>query len=187
VGYSLDVLRNVLDGQQLPLPEWNDWGGFLGRGFKLMVALVVWALPAIIVAIPLGIGSALLSNQQRGSANAGGVTLVVCGSCLMILWALVIALFTPAIYIRMARTGRLGSAFEFGKLWDLTRANLSKVIVAIVLVWLAGLIGSIVAGLGVLLIVIGLLVSIPFAALWQTLVQAHLFGQVGATSTVPLE
>ena len=186
-GYSLVALRNVMDGHEHPLPEWNDFGGFLVFGIKLAVALFVWALPAIVVALPLGIGTALLSNSQNSSANAGGVSLLVCGSCLMILWALLVALFTPAIYIRLARTGRLGSAFAFGKLWELTRANLGSVIVAIVLVWLAGLIASIVAPFGVLIVVIGLLITVPFAVFWPTLVQAHLFGQVGAASTISVE
>jgi len=187
LGYSLVALRNVMDGQERPLPEWNDFGGFLVLGIKLAAALFVWALPAIVAALPLGIGSALLSNSMDSGATAGGVTLVVCGSCLMILWALLVALITPAIYIRLARTGRFGSAFALGKLWEFTRANLGSVIVALVLVWLAGLIASIVAPLGVLIVVIGLLITIPFAVLWQSLVQAHLFGQVGVASPIPVE
>ena len=35
LGYTLDVTRNVMDGQPNPLPEWNDWEGFLMRGLKL--------------------------------------------------------------------------------------------------------------------------------------------------------
>jgi hypothetical protein len=186
-GYGPVALRNVMDGQEHPLPEWDNFGGFLGLGFKLAAALFVWALPAIAFSLPLGIGSALLSNSQTSGANAGGITLVVCSSCLVILWSLLIVLFTPAIYIRLARTGRFGSAFAFGKLWELTRANLGKVIVALVLVWLAGLIASFIAPFGALLIIIGLFVTVPLAILWQLLVQAHLFGQVGAASTVSVE
>ncbi|PKO21777.1 MAG: hypothetical protein CVU38_12955, partial [Chloroflexi bacterium HGW-Chloroflexi-1] len=29
MGYTLDVVRNTMDGRQYPLPEWEDWGGFL--------------------------------------------------------------------------------------------------------------------------------------------------------------
>jgi hypothetical protein len=178
-GYTLVALRNVMDGQEHPLPEWDNFGGFLVLGFKLAVALFVWALPAIVVGLPLtGIGSVILSNSQSGGANFGGISLVTCGACLMILWMLLVALFTPGIYIRLARTGRFGSAFAFGKLWELTRANLGNVIIALVLVWVAGLIGSFVSVL---------VITVPLVILWQSLVQAHLFGQIGASSAVSVE
>ena len=55
--------------------------------------------------------------------------------------------------------------------------NLGNVIIAILLTLVAGLIASVIAGLGVVAIVIGLLVTIPFANLWQYLVQAHLLAR----------
>ncbi len=187
MGYSLDTLRNVMEGRQHPLPEWEDWGGFLIRGLKLIGAFIVWALPLIVLAIPLGIGSTWIDSNSNssGAMQAFGTLLVVCGSCLTLVWGLFLALISPAIYVRLAHTDRFSSAFELGKLWAFTRSNLSNVIIAILLTWLAGLIASIIAGLGILALVIGLLVSIPFAQLWQYLVQAHLFGQIGASSVEP--
>lgn len=180
-GYTLDTLRNVMYGQEHPLPDWEDWGGFLKRGFRLVAAFFIWALPAILVSIPLGLGSAL-AEDGSGGMGAIAALLIICSSCLLILWGLFLALLTPAIYIRVTRTERFAAAFEFGKLWSFTRDNIGNVIIAILLVWLAGLIASLIAGLGVIALVIGVLVTFPFANLWQYLVQAHLFGQIAANS-----
>jgi hypothetical protein len=185
VGYALDALRNVSDGKEFPMPEWNEWGGFLLRGLKLTIALVVWSLPIFIIMIPLFIGTALTGNQNN-SGTAFGVLLITCSSCLMFLWGLFVWLISPAIYIRLAVTGRLGAAFEVGKLWALTRDNLGNVILALILVFVAGLMAAVVGSLGMLLCV-GFLITVPFATLWQYLVQAHLFGQIGRHSVTPIE
>jgi hypothetical protein len=185
VGYTLDALRNVVDGKEFPMPEWNEWGGFLARGLKLTIAFVVWSLPIFIIMIPLFIGTALTSNQSS-SGTAFGVLLITCSSCLTFLWGLFLLLISPAIYIRLAVTGRLGAAFEVGKLWALTRDNLGNVILALILVLVAGLIASVIGSLGLVLCV-GFLVTVPFATLWQYLVQAHLFGQIGRSAITPIE
>lgn len=188
LGYCLDVLRNVYTGSAFPLPEWEDWGGFLARGFKLLVAFFVWLLPLFVISIPVFIGAALASEQGSGGTGAAfGVLFIILASCLMLLWGLFVLLLSPAIYIRLAVTGRLGAAFEVGRLWDLTRDNLGNVIMAILLTIVAGIIASIAGSLGFILLLIGVLVTIPAATLWQYLVQAHLYGQIGRTSVTPVE
>lgn len=181
LGYTLDVLRNVANGYERPLPEWQDWGGFLARGFKLFAAFLVWALPAILIGIPLSIGSAL-ADQNSGGMGAIAAILIACSSCLLILWGIFLTLLSPAIYVRIAQTDRFAAAFEFSRLWAFTRDNLGNIIIAILLTWVAGLIASIVAPLGLIALIIGVLVTLPFAMLWQYLVQAHLFGQIAHTS-----
>ena len=189
LGYCLDVLRNVNNGREHPLPEWEDWGGFLGRGFKLVVAFLVWCLPLFLIMIPVIIGAALADgrNSSGGAGAAFGTLFVICASCLLMLWGLFVVLISPAIYIRLAVTDRLGAAFEISKLWALTRDNLGPIIVAILLAIVAGILASIAGSLGFILLVIGALVTIPAATLWQYLEQAHLYGQIGRTTVTPVE
>lgn len=179
-GYSVDVVRNVRRRASYPLPEWEDWGGFLSRGFKLFVAMLVWALPIIALMIPIVISAALMDNNGRGSGmEAIGIPIMVCSYCLVILWSLFLALISPAIYVRIATTDRLSSAFELGRVWGFTRDNLGHIIIVLLLGIVAGLIASIVAPLGLVALLIGVLVTLPLASLWQTLVNAHLYGQIG--------
>jgi hypothetical protein len=181
-GYSLVVTRNVLDGHQYPLPEWDDWGQLFMRGVKLAVVYLVWSLPLIIVAIPTGIGSSLMNSSHNGTANALGGLFTVCGGCFGFLWGLVLALFSPALYVRLAQTNDIAAGFDFPRLWAFTRNNLANVIIALLVMIVVGLVASIAAFAGIIALVIGLLVTVPFASLWQTLVQAHLFGQVGVAA-----
>ena len=186
LGYTVDVVRNVMNGVERPLPEWSDWGGFMSRGFKVLAAMFIWSLPAVLLVIPLAIGSALTNQGQGGEAI--GISIVACGSCLLLLWGLFVTLVTPAIYVRIAATDRFSSAFEFGKMWAFTRDNLGNVVIAQVLVVIVvGLIASVIAMLGLVAVCIGVFITLPFAILWQYLVQAHLFGQIAKYSVSPVD
>lgn len=190
-GYTIVVLRNVMHGSERPLPEWENWGDFLARGFKVAAATFVWTLPALLLMIPLVIGGMLTDQNQSaaalGGAEALGIGIVLCGTCLMILWGLFVALITPAIYVRIAETDRFGSAFNFAAMWAFTRDNIGNIILALLLLIVVGFIASIVAGLGFIALVVGVLITMPFAMLWQYLVQAHLFGQIGKYSVTPVD
>lgn len=185
MGYSLDVLKNVAERRAHPLPEWEDWGGFLVRGLMLAGASLIWSLPAVLAILPMMLGGALLEGDS--GAGALGIVLVLSTSCLLMLWLLFFTLISPAIYARLACTRRFSAAFDFAQIWAFTRDNLGSVIIAIVLTWVAGLVAAIVGSLGLMALVIGVLVSVPFASFWQYLVQAHLFGQIAAQDATGIE
>jgi len=186
-GYSLVALDNVRLGHEHPLPEWQDWGRFFMLGLKVFVALFIWALPVMIGFVPVLAGGVLSDNGNSSGTGPIAALLIMCGSCLMILWGLFITLLTPAIYARVAATNRFAAAFDLGRIWEFTRDNLGNVIVAILLVWLAGIIAAVLGMMGLLLLCIGVMVTIPLASLWQYLVQAHLFGQIAAQSVTAIE
>lgn len=186
MGYTVDVVRNVMMRRERPLPEWEDWGGFLGRGFKVFVALFVWALPIIILIAPLAIVGAL-AEQNGGGMEAIAVIVMICGVCLTFIWGIFYALITPAIYARIAATDRLSAAFEVGKIWAFTRDNLGNVIITILLGIVASLIASLGATLGLVGLCVAVLVTLPLASLWQMLVNAHLYGQIAAESVTAVD
>jgi hypothetical protein len=179
-GYCLDVTRNVIRRERYPLPEWDDWGGFFVKGLKITLAILIWSLPLLLAMAPITFGSIWMGNDTGDGAAFGGIFLLMCGLCLAVLWAIFVTVISPAIYVRLAQTGRFASAFEVGELWNFTGRNLGNIIIAVILALVAGLIASAVGGLGVLLCGVGMLVTIPAATIWQYLVTAHLFGQVGA-------
>lgn len=185
-GYTIDVVRNVLDGKEYPLPDWQDWSGFLTRGLKLFGVMIILALPFIPIMIPFGIGSALASSENQ-AVNVIGVLFMVFGFGLALLYGLFLVLIQPAIYVRLARTDRFAAALDVGRLWGFTVANIGNVIIALLLTIVTGLIAAIISPLGLLAFIIGVLVTILFASFWQMLVQAHLYGQVGALSKTAIE
>lgn len=179
-GYSLDVLRNVRAGSTRPLPEWRDqWGEWLVEGLKLLLITFVWSLPIIVLNMFNGIGSSMLDSGSGLLNLFGGVTVAAAG-CLGLLWGIVLALATPAIYLRLAETRELSSGFQFNAIYVWTRDRIGDVVIAVLLSVLLSLalllVGAVV---GVLLCGVGLALTLPAAAMLSTLVTVHLYAQIG--------
>ena len=179
-GYSLDVLRNVRAGSAQPLPEWRDrWGEWLVEGLKLTLVVLVWSLPLIVLNVFTGIGGSMV-DMRGGLFNVFGAVLVFGVSLLMLFWGVVVALVTPAIYLRLAETRDMASGFQFNAIYVWTRDHIGDVVIAVVLSTLLTLalvlVGSVV---GILLCGIGLILTLPAAAMLSTLVTVHLYAQIG--------
>ena len=180
IGYALDVLRNVRNGEQYPMPEWKDrWGEWLVQGVRLVIAVIVWALPAIIVGMATIVPVALTNSNSNFWTTIGGLG-IACLWCLVVLWSIIVALVLPGISIRLAETEKLGATLAFGDILTFTRQHIGDVIIVTLLVMVASVVVSLIATVvGTLLCLVGLIVTIPAGTLITYLIQAHLYAQVG--------
>jgi hypothetical protein len=168
IGYMIQVVRNVRAGQPLPLPEWDQFGQYFMDGLWIFLIVLVWSIPALLVACLQAIGGAAVANNDQ-LANTYGIV-SVCFSCLIALWSLVVAIFVPAILIRFAEVGDFMAGFRFSELFDFISANVGSYVIVLILMWVA----SLIASLGVILCVIGVI----FTQFWAYLVSGHLLGQL---------
>lgn len=180
MGYALDTLRNVRNGERYPMPEWKDrWGEWLVQGFRLLVAALVWALPAIVVGTATIVPVALTGAGDDFLATIGGLG-IACLSCLAGLWAVVVFLVLPGISIRIAEEEKLSAGLAFGDIIAFTRKHLGEVVIVTIVYLIASVVVSMVASMvGLLLCIVGLIVTVPAGTLITYLIQAHLYGQVG--------
>jgi len=184
-GYAIRLLQNVRDGVEYPLPEWDRWSEDLSVGFKYVVAVLVYALPLMVLWIPTAVGAAM-TDSSRG-AGFVGVPLLVLGMCLITIYGIFLALASPGITIAFARDNEIRSAFDVSAIWEWTRAHVGPVIVA-TLVYLAASMVLAIGGsiVGALLCVVGLIVTVPLATLLTTVVQYHLYGQLAREYGAPV-
>ena len=168
IGYMIQIIRNVREGQALPLPEWDEFGKYFVDGLWIFLIFLVWSIPIIIVACLYGIGAAAVGDSGDLQGAYGVVS--TCFSCLMVLWGFVIFAASPSIMIRFAESGQFNAGFQFGEIFSFISNNVGNYIIVIVLIWVAGLIAS----LGVILCVIGVI----FTQFWSYLVAGNLMGQL---------
>jgi len=109
LGYELKILRG-----ERPSPEVSDWGTLFINGIKYIVIGLIYAIPVIIVAIltiaPL-VMAGISGDETRIIAGVGSFLI---GIVVVVILAVIIALFEFIGVIRFARTGSMGEAFNFG-------------------------------------------------------------------------
>jgi Protein of unknown function (DUF4013) len=157
LGYNVETARDVASGGR-ELPPWTNIGQKLSDGFFLAVVLFIWGLPGWILSGGGGFQCVGSSCTYSPSALAplGG------------LYSLLLGLLTPAIWSQFIEGG-FGAAFDFRAIFR--RATLQPGMT--VIVWLMAIVAGIIGFLGVIVVGIGLLFTLPYAFA----VTANLYGQ----------
>lgn len=170
MGYVLEALKRSADGMDVPLPEWDHFGGKFVKGLMLFIIGLVYTIPIWLIACVLW-GLLFMAGAADSESLANVVALLnTCASCLYLVWMIVVWLVLPTAAIRFADTGEFMSAFQFGEIFSFITANLANYIVALILV----LVANFIAGFGIIACFVGVL----FTNFWSYLVMAHLLGQV---------
>jgi len=161
IGYYIAVLRNVVNGEEKTLPEWdNNWSkffsdGLLGAIIMLINFLVLGGLCAIIIV------SIAMLNDLETYEKVLGIIFTSLGTSISLM------LTTNLCFIQFAKTNDFAAAFRFSELLALLKNDWGNYLTIVVFVSI----------LNAILFVAGLVIFAPFTNFWGCLVQAHLFGQ----------
>jgi hypothetical protein len=167
VGYGLEVTKRVIKGDVEVLPDWSDFGGYLGKGFMVFLIALVYMLPVILIQ---SCSSIPFLFEYNDDAMLTIFTIVsICFGCFTTLYSIAAYLVLPAAVARYAATDDLGAAFKLKEIFATVKDNLGTY----GMVFLGGLIASVVASLGTIACVIGVL----FTSVYAMVVNGHLWGQ----------
>jgi hypothetical protein len=170
-GYMLETLKNVRDGRPTPLPEWANFGDLFSKGLMVFVIWLVYNLPSIIFSCASAGINIATANPDIDPDMATTLGIIsACVSCIQIIVSLIANALLPAGIIRYAEYGSLGSAFQFGEIFNFIKNNIGDYIIVVLLGWVAGLL----AAFGLILCLVGIF----FTGFWSTLVTANLYGQL---------
>ena len=170
LGYMLDVIRNVSQGRETPLPDWGeDFGGKFVRGFMYLVIAFIYTLPILVIYLVfIGITLAAASGADSDAAGAGVGILGCIMVPIIILGAIILGMMAQIAGVRYALTQDFGAAMRFGEVWAEFRNNLGTwgmlILYSIIVQVAVSLVASVTCGLGFLLsfygtIVLGFLVA----------------------------
>jgi len=166
MGYVLEVLRNVLNGREVPLPEvTEDFGAKLLSGLLLAVITFVYFLPLMVISVFLGIGASRITGLVENADQIGTVVAAWsgCFGCLST------GLLLPFAWSKYAESGEFAQAFKLGEIVGLLRENLGQAVIVMLISALAGMIAALA---GMVLCVIGMI----FTTFYAQLIGAYLYG-----------
>ncbi len=167
LGYLAQVARNLVADVKLPLPEWEDLGGFFNEGLRLFGISLIYCVPALFLMAVI-IPASILGDMDNPALQAFGAV-AGCVACLFVPLILVTVFFLPAAMMLAVVERRFGAAFEFGRIWQFVRNNIGNYLLAILIHIIAQHLG----GFGVALLCIGVI----FTGFWSFLITVHGFAQ----------
>jgi hypothetical protein len=186
-GYALQAINNVRGDKQPVLPEWHDFGKMWVDGLKLVVIGLIYSIPVWLIGLVTGTPVALVGmtsdNPDVVGATAGAA------ACLGGLLSLVVSAFIlfwllGAITNFAVKDGDFGAAFQFGRIWDIVKANIGKMVMAVIAVIVASVIVGLLAGVLLIIPCIGWIIAwvISFVATFYILlVLSYTCGHIAKT------
>lgn len=174
LGWMLEIGRRVAGGEAEVLPDWDDFGTYFVRGLKGLVVALVYALPLIILEACSLTLSMMGQNSNNLSTAATLVNLLI--GCVVFIYSIFMGFVMPAALMRFTMAAdSISEGLAFGKAISMVKDNLG----AYVIVFLGGLVAGLVAPLGLIACLIGIIITYPYAAA----VEGHLYGQAYAEAT----
>lgn len=137
IGYSVQIARQVLRGETPHMIPWEDWGGMLKDGAKLLGVRLVYSIPILIVASPLmlgGIAMPFMAESMNGSEVDTFIAIfsiiMMGGMCILIPISLPLAVIIPVAEMHVVDNDAFAAGFRFKEWWGILRANLGGFIAA---------------------------------------------------------
>jgi hypothetical protein len=178
LGWALDITRRVIHREERPLPE-LDFGKNLADGFKGFIISLVYAIPAIILALPPAIvNTATASSVDSSNSNGLGplaIIVMVCCYGLLFLYSLAMYVILPAALGNFVATENMSAGFRFSEVFGLVRTAPGAYLMVLLGMIIAGFIG----GLGAIACIIGVLATYAYAMA----IEGHLYGQAYLEAT----
>jgi hypothetical protein len=160
MGYLVELTQRVMRREQYPLPEWKDVGVKFVLGFKYMVVLFVYALPVILLSIPLMVLTAITAISDPSQTMSGLLAVYTFGFVLLLIpYILFFMLLTPIITYRFALREKISDGLDVGSiLGDFGRNWQNTLVVALISVGLESF-----AGIGILAFLVGIFFTMFYA------------------------
>ncbi len=169
MGYCAQLARNVIEGLESPLPEWDNLGEYFSEGLKLAAIVLIYTLPLIIFAAAVFVPAIVMAGSNHDVLSNLGGGMMTCAWCIFFPLSLLFAFYIPGALLFAVVERDFGAAFQVGRILGFIRDNLGNYVVAFVVYMVA----RFAAPLGLILCCIG----VVFTSFWAFLIMTHAFAQ----------
>ena len=166
MGYIARIMRQVFNGETPHMPAWDDWEAMLKDGLYLFGIRIVYALPLIIILLPLFFGMMFLPlwlNSNPGSDNSLVLLpFLFFGIAMIFIFPLSLALgiIVPTAELHTIAHNDFAAGFRIREWWAIFRANLGGFVLAYLVSMVASFVLTFIVQVAMITIV--LICVLPF-------------------------
>lgn len=179
IGYSAQISKQVLKGEQPHMIPWEDWGGLIKEGLRLFGIRMIYSLPILIIAMPvflMGIAMPVIAEGMNSNDAEGLIAvfslLMVAGMCLIIPISIPLIVIIPAAEMHVVEKDNFSAGFQFKEWWQILRTNLGGFIAAFGIYWALSMVLSFVMQILMLTFILAclLIILIPAMTIYLSLI-----------------
>lgn len=147
MGYTMKIMRQVMNGQKPSMPDWDDWETMLKDGLQLFGIRLVYTLPIILIMLPFFglffLAPFIASSGSEGEAIFAVIMFVfsMLMLCLMPVFIIIGILF-PAIEAHVTAQGEFSAGFRVQEWWNIFRKNLGGFVIAFMIMYGISMVAS---------------------------------------------
>lgn len=176
LGYYVDLVRNLRDGQPTPLPRWDRYGDKIAQGASVLTAAFVYSLPNFLVVCCVATTSNFWGDNFTGSFIGFGT--IFCLMPVLLIYNLATWPMLALGTARYAEERNIGVYFQFGDLFATLRQNLNVTLQWALYAFIANLVIGMIGAIPCIGWAVAPALAIP--------VQAYLTAALGGLIETPL-
>ena len=159
MGYVVRIYSGVK-----PAPEPGNWVGMFIDGLKLWIIGIIYAIPIFVILaifmVPVFVAGS--NGDPMLALGSLGIGLIV-----MLIVGLIITLISAIGVIRFAEKDSMGQAFAFGAILEhIGRIGWGSYIIALIILWIAGIVFGVIVGILSAIPLIGWLIMLFLYPVW---------------------
>lgn len=159
MGYMVRIYSGVK-----PAPEPGNWVGMFIDGLKLFVIGFIYAIPLFIIMAIFMVPAFMAANGGDPLLALGSLGI---GLLLVLIVGIIISLISAIGIIRFAHTDSIGQAFAFGAILEhIGKIGWGSYIIALIILWIVGIVFGFVVGLLGAIPVLGWLITFLLYPVW---------------------
>jgi hypothetical protein len=167
-GWGLEIAAGIIYNREEQLPK-LDILRILGYGFQGLILLLIYSIPIFLFAIPFWITPFIPEFFNESTSSALSTILTFTSAGLILISFFIEILILPAVLGNFIAANQVDAGLRFGEVFRLIKATPRLYLV----LFFCTLLGEIVALLGILPCLIGILITSPLISTWL----GHLYGQ----------
>ncbi len=146
-GYQVQIARNVWQGEERPLPTWDEFGKLFMDGLRFMTAMIVYMLPVFLIYSVI-MGAAFIFAFSADAAaydpsSSGSIdpfmgipfALMMLSMICIMPYSFVLYGLVPLFLIQIARRNSVKACFDFREMWALLKAQPVNYIIMIAILF----------------------------------------------------
>ena len=171
LGWTLELVRRVRNGDEAELPDWADWRGYWKQGLKYWTVNLLWLLPVVLSVVVIYLPLLLVKSISDEMVLIVFFSVLCIVTLFLLIYSTLIIFFQPAMLGILTATGSVRAAASFRNVWKTVRRHPVPHLIVFCIV-----------GLGLLTVVfivapLTLFLGLPPMLVYTGIVTAHYAGQ----------